>query len=114
MKSKASLLLLEQLAMVLIFALTSAICMQAFVKADEISVHTRRQDRAIVLAQNAAELLKSGEAPENIPQDEEYPMEIYMQESETAGLARAEIIVRHEEEEEPLFSITVGWQEVAQ
>jgi len=114
MKSRASLLLLEQLAMVLIFALTAAICMQAFVKADEISVYNARQDRAVMLAQNAAELLKAGGPPESIPQDEEYPMEIRVEESGVPGLARATISVRHVEEESPLFSVTVGWQEVAQ
>lgn len=114
MKSRASLLLLEQLAMVLIFALTAAICMQAFVKADEISVHNIRQDRAVMLAQNAAELLKSGGTPEDIPRDEEYPLDIRMEESGLAGFSRATISVRHIDEENPLFSVTVGWQEVAQ
>lgn len=114
MKSRASLMLLEQLAMVLIFALTAAICMQAFVKADEISVHNTRQDRAVMLAQNAAELLKCGTAPEDIPQDEAYPMEICMEEDNLPGFSSATISVGHIEEENPLFSIKVGWQEVAQ
>lgn len=114
MRSRASLLLLEQLMMVLFFALTAAICMQAFVKADEISIHNNRQDRAVMLAQNAAELIKSGESIESIPQDEEYPMEISMEESGVEGLSRATISIGHIEEEAPLFTITVGWQEEAQ
>ena len=59
MKQKTSLLLMEQLVMILVFALAAALCLQIFAKADAISQETARRDRAVVLARNAAELLKA-------------------------------------------------------
>ena len=41
MKSKASLLLMEQLVMVLVFALAAALCLQVFLRADQISTEIR-------------------------------------------------------------------------
>ena len=38
MRSKAPLVLIEQMVMLLVFALASALCLQAFVKSDAISV----------------------------------------------------------------------------
>lgn len=58
MKSKASLTLMEQTVMVLVFALAAAVCMQAFVKADHISVRSEEKGYAALAAQDAAELLK--------------------------------------------------------
>ena len=57
MKQKTSLLLMEQLVMILVFALAAARGLQIFAKADAISQETARRDRAVVLARNAAELL---------------------------------------------------------
>ncbi len=37
MKSKAPLVLMEQIIMLLVFALAAAICLQAFIKADALS-----------------------------------------------------------------------------
>jgi len=114
MKSKASLLLMEQLAMVLVFALAAALCLRIFVRADEISIQNGRQDRAVMIAQNAAELLKSGADEEDIPQDEAYPMEIQMENSGVPGLAQARIAVYYDRDTEPLFTMTTGWQEAVQ
>ena len=58
MKSKAPLTLMEQTVMALVFALAAAVCIQAFVKADRISVRSEEKSYAAFAAQDAAELLK--------------------------------------------------------
>ena len=55
MKSKAPLLLMEQMVMLLVFALAAALCLQAFVKSDGISKDSENRDRAAALCQSAAE-----------------------------------------------------------
>lgn len=110
MKSRASLVLMEQLLMVLVFALTAAVCLQAFVKADEISAQTARQDAAVVMAQNAAELLKAGADPEEVLETGVYSLEILEEATDIPGFAQAQIQVCYEGE--ILFSLTTGWQEV--
>lgn len=58
MKSKAPLALMEQLVMVLVFALAAALCLQVFVLADRTSRRSENRDRAVPAVQNAAETLK--------------------------------------------------------
>lgn len=60
MKNKAPLALMEQLVMVLVFALAAALCIQVFVFSDRTSRYNEARDRAVLEAQNAAEALKSG------------------------------------------------------
>lgn len=59
MKSKAPLALMEQLVMLLVFALAAALCLQAFVLSDQMSGRCEERDRAVTAVQNAAEALKS-------------------------------------------------------
>ena len=66
MRSKASLFLMEQLVMVLVFALAAALCLNAFVQAQRISDAAAWQDEAALTAQNAAELLKAGMSIEEV------------------------------------------------
>lgn len=61
MKSKAPLALMEQIVMVLVFALTAALCLRMFVLADQLSRKYAATDRAVLEAQNAAEWLKQGQ-----------------------------------------------------
>lgn len=58
MRSKAPLVLMEQLIMLLVFALTAALCLQAFVKSDHISRRSEDIDRAATAAQSAAETIR--------------------------------------------------------
>lgn len=58
MKNKSTLLLVELLVMVLVFALAAALCLQAFTWAQLKSRENRDRDRAYVQLQTAAELLK--------------------------------------------------------
>lgn len=59
MRSRAPLALMEQLVMVLVFALAAALCLQVFVLSDRTSRRNEARDRAVLEAQNAAEELKS-------------------------------------------------------
>lgn len=58
MKSKAPLLLMEQMVMLVVFALAAALCVQAFVRSDASSRRSEARDHAVVLCQNAAELIR--------------------------------------------------------
>ena len=48
MRSKAPLVLIEQMIMLLVFALAAALCLQAFVKADGISMQGEKRSYAVV------------------------------------------------------------------
>jgi len=50
---------MEQLVMVLVFALASAICIRAFVLSDQLSRRSEIRDRAVVAAETAAEEWKA-------------------------------------------------------
>ena len=58
MKSKAPLAMMEQIVMLLVFALAAALCLQAFVKSDQMSKRSEARDQAAVLCQNAAEVIR--------------------------------------------------------
>lgn len=58
MKNKAPLALMEQLVMVLVFALAAAVCLQVFVFSDQMSRRNEIMDRAVLAAQSAAETIK--------------------------------------------------------
>lgn len=113
MKSKASLFLMEQLVMVLIFALAAALCLGIFVRANKISSETARRDEAVIIAQNVAQMLKATGDPELVRQrvdSGEFTLEIQKENSEIPGLCQAKIVVLYENRE--VFSLRTGWQEV--
>ena len=112
MKHKASLLLMEQLVMILVFAVAAALCLQVFTKAEAISQETARRDQAVALARNAAEVLKATtgdtEAAEKLGGGN-LEVTVLRREAPVPGLALAEIQVFFEET--LLFSLETGWQE---
>ena len=59
MKDKTPPILTELVIMLLVFALSAALCLRAFVWADAASQEMRARDEALLRAQNAAEVLKS-------------------------------------------------------
>lgn len=59
MRSKTPLALMEQLVMLLVFALAAALCVQAFVRSDLISRRGEARDRAAVLCQSVAEVART-------------------------------------------------------
>lgn len=57
--SKAPLVMMEQMIMVLVFALAAALCLQAFVLSEKISKKTEAANYAAIETQNAAEQIKA-------------------------------------------------------
>lgn len=68
MRSKAPLALMEQLVMVLVFAVAGALCLRLFVTADKLSEKYADTDCAVIWAQTAAEILKTDDAAERFEQ----------------------------------------------
>lgn len=58
MRNKSLLSLMEQLVMLVVFALAAALCVQAFVLSDRMSHRCEERDRAMEEAQTAAEQIK--------------------------------------------------------
>ncbi len=138
MRSKAPLVLMEQMVMLLVFALAAALCLQAFVQSDAQSGRAQARDRAVVLCQSTAEVLRAtggdfeqaarllggdgaGEDSLMIDYREDwtaadgtmrYTLGACRVESGVPGLGKAEVWVRDEAEEDELFRIAVAWQEV--
>ena len=115
MKNKAPLPFMEQILMLLVFAITAALCLQGFAAANKISLQKARLGEAVLLAQNAAEILKatSGdyEALADIPlADNAFFLSVTPQNATTPYLGTANIQIYYETEF--LFQITVAWQEV--
>lgn len=119
MKNKTPLPLMEQLIMVLVFALTAALCLQGFSLADRISRRQEAREKAVVLAQNMAEALKSRSGDleaasrllEDFSEDSDFVVQVIPVSTEDPYLDSARIVVTYEEE--AIFEITVAWQEVS-
>lgn len=113
MKNKGSLMLMELLIMILVFALAAALCLQLFVRANILSARTARTEDAFLLAANAAEVLKATggdfERAGNLSPGV-LRLELLDRSGEIPGLGQAEIRVYFEEE--LLISLDTGWQEV--
>ena len=58
MKNKAPLALMEQLIMLLVFAIAAAVCLRGFAWADSTSKHNQNRDLALVQAQSAAAVIQ--------------------------------------------------------
>ena len=136
MKNKAPLALMEQLIMILVFALASALCLRLFVYSDQVSVSGAARDQAAAVVQNAAEALKlsggsmeslahmlGGEADADIwrmgydsswqETDEKRPA--FIAEAKITGddiplMGSAEVSASTADGK-PLFQVTVCWQE---
>lgn len=112
MKNKSSLVLLEQLVMVLVFALAAAMCLRMFAKADGVASEITHRDEAVALAQSAAEMLKSCGDPETVYSQLDtgaYTLEIQEETTDIPNLSQAKITVIYEGN--VLFTLRTGWQE---
>lgn len=136
MKSKAPLALMEQLAMLLVFALAAALCLQVFVLSSKISKDCEIRDRAVVVAQNAAETMKIAKGdPEKTtglyggcwqngkwvkgfsetwqevsPENAAYCLVVTPTEGDIPLLGSADVTVQNRDGE-LLFRLGVAWQE---
>lgn len=120
MKNKTSLVLIEQLLMILVFAMAAAICLKAFAYSSNVSSKNEAVSQAAVIAQNCAERLKKSHGEDDAGfwtqvGEWKYRAKIQRKESETEGLGCAQIIVFGEckDREEQLFELSVAWQEVS-
>ncbi len=118
MRSKAPLVMMEQMVMLLVFALAAALCLQAQTVAE--TLRSCGGDFA-----QAAELLGAEQydedslmldfAPDWTPAGEtmRYTLGATRQESDVDGLGRAQVWVRDESGDgAELFRLDVAWQEV--
>lgn len=64
--SRASLFLMEIMMSVLFFSISSAVCIQLFVKAHTLNVHTENLAKATIVAQNLSEYFLNGDTSKNI------------------------------------------------
>jgi hypothetical protein len=128
MRSKAPLVLMEQLVMVLVFALAAAVCVQAFALADRISRRSALQDAAAVTAQSMAEVWKaaggdtaaaaerygSGAVAQGTWTVEGDGYQVTLLDTAEGGLLRtAAVDAVADGESEPLLSLTAACQEAA-
>ncbi len=119
MKNKTSLVLMEQLIMLLVFALAAAVCLKVFAYASNVSSKNEAVAQAAVLAQNCAEKLKRscGESAEEYQTEIgewNYRVEVLKTESGSDVLGCATIVVygEYRNSEEKLLELSVAWQEV--
>ena len=134
MRNKSTLVLIEQIVMVLVFLLAATVCVRMFVLSETLSRRNEATDRAVLKVQNAAELLKyggisgyiretgavrSGEDrfvvfydsawnPVLSEQQAVYTLNVSYAEDKESGLWRAEVSIVSETEE--LFGIPVTGQ----
>ena len=129
MRSKTPLVLMEQIIMVLIFALSAVVYIKVFVYSNNVSKSVEAASHAAFKAQTMAEELKfsSGESLERwhfdndswyiyydenwqeTAEESEYTMKA-TKEYEENGLCR--VSLRVSDNKEVLFEIPVAWQEV--
>lgn len=125
MKNKASLVLLEQLVMILVFSLAAVLCLRLFAWSDQTSREMEQRDEAVIFCQNTVETIK---AAGNLEQAVEIlgarqqegifvlwsgdvRLEIREIPSAIPGLEQAELCAFHGNSDEILCSIATGWQE---
>jgi type II secretory pathway pseudopilin PulG len=126
MRSKAPLALMEQMVMLLVFALAAALCVQVFVLSDKTSRRNEARDQAVLAAQNAAETLKnlngdyqtaaeySGGSWDGQVWEQELDcgvLKVTAADSDTPLLGMAEAAV-YDEDGKLLFTLPIAWQEV--
>lgn len=123
MKNKSPLPLMEQLLMVLVFALAAALCLQGFVLANRISERLETRNQAVTMAQNAAEIIKytagdlqqaadrlDGSWNGHVLTVSSAPLHLEASPADTASPLLGTAHIRVLQGDEILFEITVGWQ----
>ena len=122
MRSKAPLVLMEQLIMVLVFAIAAALCLRVFAGSGNLSKQYEMTDRAVLEAQSVAESLKHSkielsDGPMTLSYDENWlptteaaAYYLHITHSQTTPyLVQANISVCTADGKE-LFALPVAWQ----
>lgn len=137
MKNKTILPLLELLCMIVVFAVSAALCLQGFALASKLSARQIAKDKSVITVQNAAEILKANNGDINTlntvyhgttadgvftayfdsdfnntqnSDSAEYTLTISPLNSESQYLGIAHVYVS--DDDGILFEINVAWQEV--
>ena len=137
MRNKAPLSLMELLCMLLVFALSAALCLQVFALSARVSRKIEAQGQAVNNVQNTAELVKycradvsqypkllGGEGDAGLwrigyddswqkisPDEASYIISVTPVSCDLEGLGKADISAVSAKGEE-LFALSVSWQEV--
>ena len=117
MTSKTTLSLIEQIIMILVFALAAAICLSIFVYSNNLSKDNEIRDVAVLEARNAAEVLKQthGNCDEALALsaagDKGLELSISPVETGSDYLGKALITITDGSDE--IYSLEVCWQEVS-
>lgn len=139
-KNKATLALIEQIIMVLVFALAAAVCLNCFVWADSASAQLTARDQAVLAVENAAEAIQNQRGDfaaaalllpkadggkdhllqrfdadwqplaDNDTAEEAYVLQAQRTGSADAYLGRAWVVVSRAGGEE-IFAVEIAWQE---
>ncbi len=136
MRSKAPLVLMEQLIMLVVFSIAAAICVRTFVYSDQLSLKNELRDQALVQAQTLAETYKyyKGDAEKAMSEfggnidnntwvtywnsqwqsceqnQSQCKIEIAEKPSDIQGLGKAEVSVFYIDEK-VIFNFELAWQE---
>ena len=134
MKSKAPLSLMEQLVMLLVFALAAALCLQVFVLSGQMSRMSEARDRGVTAVQEVikasggdvqqCEMLLGGSSDgqlwqigydadwKEVPMEQaSYQLRVTPVATEIPGLGSAQVSAL-EKDGDILFQVTISWQEV--
>jgi len=137
-RSKAPLTLMEQMVMLLVFALAASLCLQAFVHSDAASRRSEARDRAALLCQSMAESIRytggdleaaaermgiSGTCTESLLEvrydgdwtpsdapDSAYCLRASLVDCAQNGLGAADVQITETEDGGELFALRVNWQ----
>lgn len=101
--SRSSIFLMEIIIAILFFSLVSAVCLQVFVKAHNMTEETARLNMAVTVAGNTAEMAKAAEAPDKVV---DIVKEVYPSAGSTAADADKE-----NKSNEEADGLTVGFDE---
>lgn len=124
-RSKAPLALMEQIIMILVFALTAAVCLQAFVYSNNLSEQGDQENLAASHAQEVVEHCKmlsgdlkqvqselQGELTEDglrVPYENDHMMVVLTITGQSEFLTKAKVSVQNEDHKE-IFAVDAAWQ----
>lgn len=134
-KSRAPLVLMEQLVMVLVFALAAAVCIQSFVMTGIRSKKLVQKDHAMMVCESLAEIVKACHGDKNkilsetggslqedriqvsydenwnrVPREDAVYMAVFQLQDTKSLCHRGTITVTAQENEDVLFSLDIAWQ----
>lgn len=128
-RSKAPLALMEQIIMILVFALTAAVCLQAFVYSNNLSEQGDQENLAASHAQEVVEHCKmlSGDLQQvrdqlqgdltddglTVPYEKDHMTVVLSITGQSEFLTKAKVSVQDEKHAE-IFSVEAAWQKGGQ